>query len=247
MEPTSPDAPGEPDTSIYKDKVDSKQAKHNSSNNLKKSIDAAKGKKCFWHPYRDAYAVCSFCNRAFCFEDLTKLNDSYYCLEDIDSVSSTYDKKLRNLSHVTATISGLLLIVAFIAFFYFYYYQTVYILKLFYATGLSFKGYATYGYIITLIESALAVIGFFSAFYIFVQSNRGFYVGMIASVGNILLLSYQLVSTPALHFGLIDALFFIALISLVYSRMTAGITGRIKSERSTAETNEINWPNAGKF
>src|SRR5271155_5124433 len=122
MEPTSPDAASGPEASIYKDKIQSKVDGGQTLGNLKLSTEKAKGKKCFWHPYRDAYAICSFCNRAFCFEDLTKLNDSYYCLEDIDSVNSTYDKKLRNLSHVTATVSGFLLIVAFITFFYFNYY-----------------------------------------------------------------------------------------------------------------------------
>jgi hypothetical protein len=42
-----------------------------------------KGEKCANHPWRDAYAQCSYCKRYFCYPDLVRYEGKEYCLEDL--------------------------------------------------------------------------------------------------------------------------------------------------------------------
>ncbi|EQD58270.1 hypothetical protein B2A_04436, partial [mine drainage metagenome] len=52
--------------------------------------EAAEGMYCVWHPWRSAYAICHYCHRPFCFEDLVESNGNYYCLEDIDKAGGEH-------------------------------------------------------------------------------------------------------------------------------------------------------------
>ncbi|MEM0154774.1 MAG: hypothetical protein QW814_02990, partial [Methanothrix sp.] len=55
--------------------------KKGKSRSEEESEEAAEGLSCVWHPWRPAYAICNYCHRPFCFEDIVEQNGHYYCLE----------------------------------------------------------------------------------------------------------------------------------------------------------------------
>ncbi len=86
---------------------------------LKESRNMAKGMKCVWHPWRQAYAICAYCHRAFCFEDIVEEMGNYYCLEDSDKVVKNVYEDSTNAYNYITMISGMLLFLPLVIFFYF--------------------------------------------------------------------------------------------------------------------------------
>ncbi len=219
------------------------------ASSTRNSREMARNHNCAWHPWRKAYAICAFCNRPFCFEDIAEFENEYYCLEDIDNVTSTYERQITNSSHNMATVAGILLVFSFFLFSYFEYSQIIFVLKLLYGYGIiTLLTYVNYNYIFVFCEGIFVLLGLVSGFLIFTSSTKGIYTGIISCIGNIAILSYRLVSTGAAYFGILDAVVFISLAALIYSKMTSTIADRgFRSDTSEAKTNLMDWPNAGKF
>ena len=215
------------------------------------SREAARGNRCAWHPWREAYAICAYCHRPFCFEDTIEFNKNYYCLEDIDSVSHVYKEKEGTSSNTMETLAGILLLFAFITFLYFANGQVFYIWKYVAHEGLPFfVEHLNYSYAFALIEMLLMTLSLVTAMMIFLQSSKRFLVGSAVCIFSVALFSYQYTSTGTFYLGLVDAFVFLAFFTLLYSRATiasSDVNEALTSPSAALEQNMLRWPNAGKF
>ena len=215
------------------------------------SREAARGRNCVWHPWREAFAICTYCHRPFCFEDTMEYGNEYYCLEDIDSASSTYKEKLASTGNTIGIISGILLMIGFLVFFYFSNGQVIFVVGYLYKVGLSyFIGHINYSYALALIDSVLMVLALITAVLVFTQSRKSFMLGILVCLSSVALFSYQYISTFTTYLIVMDALMLLGFITLLISR-TATSEGtdsrRLISSTRNTQSNITRWPNVGRF
>ncbi len=179
----------------------------------------AKGQSCVWHPWRPAYAICNYCSRPFCYEDIVEYNNNYYCLEDIDKVSVGAPKetsvKYSNLSMVSASF----FVLSFLLFVYFANAQVAYVSK--YANSLGFFDFLArlnIAYGITIIGTILSVFNLVVGILIFARSEKWFALGLGISALDVFIFSYSYLSTTQAYQIAIAISSFLALILLLVSR-----------------------------
>jgi hypothetical protein len=177
---------------------------------------------CVWHPWRSAYATCTLCGRPFCFPDIVELNRKYYCLEDIDNA-------MMKEEGVPAPNYNLML-------------------TYLHRTGLpSFLAKINYSYAIALIESLFMVLCLIAGLSLFVRSKNGFYLSLFMCLASVVLFSYQYVSTGTLYLGAIAVLCFVSFAALLFSNARVQAPSETKDQVPSLSTDQINWPNAGRF
>jgi hypothetical protein len=185
------------------------------------SMAAAKGQFCAWHAWRPAYAVCNYCHRPFCYEDVEEYNNGYYCLEDIDRVSATHAENVyTSYSNMSFVAAGMLLL-SFMIFMLFANAQLAYVINTARAIGVStFVSSLNTSYEFLLVEFLLAVVSLVSAAMIFMQSKRAYSIGMVACIGDIVLFSYLFLGSGTIYIAAIAVVAFIGMITLSYSRVS---------------------------
>ncbi len=215
------------------------------------SREAAKGMNCVWHPWRPAYAICGYCHRPFCFEDTMEFNKEYYCLEDIDNISSTLKEKIGSSANTSSIFAGILLMFAFLTFFYYSNGQVIFVFQYLNRVGLPFFAtHMNYSYASALIESLFMLLGLATALLLFLQSRKGFYIGVFTCLCSVVLFSYQYITTATLYLGAVTALSFLGFVALLYSGAASASTTDTREliEPPTALENDmIHWPNVGRF
>ena len=185
------------------------------------SRDAAKGKSCVWHPWRPAYALCNYCNRPFCYEDIIEYKNNYYCLEDIDKVSTGAGVETTVRYNRLSMLSALLFIIAFIVFVSSAIGQVAYITN--YANKIGFFSFIAqlnYAYTSALLGFFLALFSIIAGILIFVHSDKGFMVGSLVGAFSTILFSYSYISSGAVYTIAISLISFAALVLLLLSRET---------------------------
>jgi hypothetical protein len=187
---------------------------------LESGVEGAKQQFCAWHAWRPAYAVCNYCHRPFCYEDVEELNNEYYCLEDIDKVSSHVEgvyTKYSNLSFVSAAM----LMLSFAVFILFANAQIAYVVNAIRTLGApAFISTINFSYETLFLEAGLTFISLVAAIMIVMQDKRAFMIGIVACIGDIALFSYLFLGSGTLYIAIIAAISFVGLISLAYSRVT---------------------------
>jgi len=187
----------------------------------KESRKLASKMNCVIHPWRQAYAICDFCKRPFCYEDIMEYNGSYYCLDDIDKVSqeirASLNVRYTRLSVMSSTMFFLVLLV-------FIYSQSGVIAPLISGTlqyGPSIYGASGSGLANLLAAASLlaAVLSFISGVMVIMSAHISFRVSAISGLFTVALFSYQYLNNGNLFYGAISALSFIGLVSLAYSRV----------------------------
>ncbi len=209
------------------------------------SIGAAKGMYCVWHPWRGAYAVCSHCHRAFCFEDIEEYNGNYYCLEDIDKVGMKYTESVTAKYGNISMIAAALFIAVFALYLYYTYSQLFYIIG--YANQIGFFTFmakATLVYFMVLAEALFSFLGLIAAVLILVGSPKGFGLGIFSGVVMASVTSYEYLSTGTLFIAVLSGLAFASIISLSYSRVY--YTSEAPAPYTTNDV-QVEWPSAGRF
>ena len=183
------------------------------------SRDAAKGLSCVWHPWRPAFAMCNYCNRPFCYEDIIEYKNNYYCLEDIDKVSTgaavETSVKYNNLS----MLSALLFIISFVVFIFAASGEVVFITH--YANEVGFFTFLAdinYTYAAALLGLFLSLFSIVAGILIFIHSGKSFAVGTTVGAFNVLLFSYSYISSREIYAVVISAISFVALLLLLLSR-----------------------------
>lgn len=212
------------------------------------SREAAKNLHCVWHPWRESYAICSYCHRPFCFEDTIEFNRTYYCLEDIDNVSANYNQRLSASGNNIRILAGIILIFSFLTFFYFANAQVFYVLNYISKSGLPyFVAHINSSYAFALFESVLVLMALFNGLLLFGNSIKSIYLGVIVCLSNVALFTYQYTSTGTFYLGLVATMVFVSLMTLLYSRTAAINQQTVLSTRSVMESNMMKWPNVSRF
>ena len=213
----------------------------------------AKGNYCVWHPWRAAYAICAYCHRPFCFQDTVELNNQYYCLEDIDIVSHTYRERVTMTTNTVTIAAGVLLMFAFLTFFYYSNVQVLFVIGYINRVGISyFIANAAQNYLYVLAEIIAIGFAFIAALFLFAQSRKAFYIGMIVTLAAIVLFSNQYASTGTLSTLAITVMIFASFLLLLYSRATRA-TSEVENQLvnpsyyQTERNTNARFPNTGKF
>ncbi len=81
--------------------------------------------RCIWHPWRNAYNICKYCGRPFCYEDIIEKDGNPFCLEDVDKSEKPVENKNTSYQYVQVC-AGALMMLMFILFVYFGYNQVIY-------------------------------------------------------------------------------------------------------------------------
>lgn len=212
------------------------------------SREAARKRSCIWHPWREAYAICTYCHRPFCFEDTVEFNRSFYCLEDIDNVSSNFRERISESGNTIKMLAGVILIFAFLTYFYFSNAQILSVLQSLATQGLPYSIFhINASYAFALLESLLIVLALINGLLLFGRSTRGVYSAFLICLSTVALFTYQYTSTGTFYLGLVAGMVFISLMILLYSRTTYINQLDIVSPKEEVERNLLRWPNVGKF
>ncbi|MGC8652027.1 MAG: hypothetical protein ACP5UH_02130 [Candidatus Micrarchaeia archaeon] len=231
----------------------SKRGRGRESRSEEESREAAQGLYCVWHPWRPAYAICAYCHRPFCFEDIVESNGNYYCLEDIDKVVGEQPQSVYVRYNNLGLASAGAMLAAFAVFLYYSGSQVISMVKLSNAIGIlafSSKLAGPYGFL--LLGIILAIFMLVSAVMILMQTKRSFMVGLLVSFISLATFSYEYLSTTVVYEAIISIASFVGLVLLLYAR--SAYEGEPEEEEAKEELLEepgelypSNVPNIGRF
>lgn len=186
------------------------------------SRSVAKNLFCAWHPWRHSYAICAFCHRPFCFEDITEYKKEYYCIEDIDRVEEKYMVKLTSEYGTTSLITAGMVILVFVLFLYFTRNELLYLASLAQQQGVqSFIFQLNLGYALPIAGVIIMLASLIVSLYSLLAAKRGHIVSIVMGFVAVSYFSYMYVSTAALYFALITALEFVVFLTIIYTSATA--------------------------
>ncbi len=213
--------------------------------------EAAEGMYCVWHPWRSAYAICHYCHRPFCFEDLVESNGNYYCLEDIDKAggeqSSGNGRKLPlNLN----IISGIIFMVPMVLVLIFSGNAAAEAITFAQRVGFfTFISNMEFSYVAALVGTLLAFFCFIAGVLIFVGSKKSTWLGLSSDVLVSVFFIYIFVNAHEAYALAGAAVMLAGLAILIYSRIAYQPSAEEISKEIEANKAEapIEFPNAGRF
>ena len=177
---------------------------------------AAKGRKCSWHPWRQAYAICAYCHRPFCYEDISEIGRSYYCTEDVGRAEET------DISKASAEYSGVnmiavaMMVAATIVFAYYSKGELIYIAQYMQSVGFfSFIANLPFEYLIAIIEAIIMGANLIFAIASISQSTFKIVGSMTLNVISIIIFSYLFITSGTEYFGIVSLLSFLSLMMIV--------------------------------
>ncbi len=216
------------------------------------SKEAAIGLTCVWHPWRPAYAVCDYCHRPFCFEDIIEQKGHYYCLEDIDKVAegSALPEFSGRFNYASiGLISGALFIGVFLVFLIFASSSLASVISYSNSVGLfSFLSSASLASLSVIFGGVLTLLCFISGLLVMVHSKVSSVLGGTVGVLSIILFTYDYVAYGTLYSVIIAVLAISALVTMVYFRAGATSEEAIEEKAASEEpAPEVQFANVGRF
>ncbi|MCL5430138.1 MAG: hypothetical protein M1504_01515 [Candidatus Marsarchaeota archaeon] len=175
---------------------------------------------CELHPWRKAYAICNYCKRAFCYEDIVEQGGMYYCLDDVDKVPQAEKKALVIKYNTLSMVSGVLFLAMALMYGYLNYGSSL-------AFVLAIPSHLSHisaipGLVIAdwaqIAEMLLAFMALLSAIIIVVKPGRGFLLGNVTGVLVLLVFAYQYMTVKQLQLAIMAGIALAAMILLAYSR-----------------------------
>lgn len=220
--------------------------------NKRSEKDAAIGKTCLQHPWRSAYAVCAYCHKPFCFEDIIEHGSHYYCLNDMERVPQEQEKP-RTLSYGLYLFSGIMLMLAFLVFVYSSYAAYINMFSFLFGNIQSITT-AIYESLQLMMEGILMLALFVDAIMILMQSRSSVYAGIALSMASVVLFGYSLligtlsVNYASISTGFIECAAFVSLVMLLYIGIKNGRTKEMPLlHKETVEDKLLRWPDSGRF
>ncbi|MCL5102398.1 MAG: hypothetical protein M1544_03520 [Candidatus Marsarchaeota archaeon] len=216
------------------------------------SEEAATGLSCVWHPWRPAYAICNYCHRPFCFEDIVEENGHYYCLEDIDKVgsSSAISEISGKANYVNVgVVSGILYVAVFLLFILFASGPLSSAISYSNSVGLfTFLSTAKLYQLLLILESAGTLLAFVSGFLVLLRTKAGIALGPVSAILAILMFGYGFVAYGTLYAIIIAGIAIVALITQVYSIIGSGSQEAVEEKSKNEEqATEVQFANVGRF
>lgn len=211
------------------------------------SREKAKRLYCAWHPWRHAYAICAFCHRPFCFEDTAEYENSYYCIEDIDSVEQKHVEQMESEYNSTSVVSALIMLGAFVIYLYFAGSQLLFIFNYIFQTGLiNFILNVKFGYLFAIAGLIIMLVSMGLALYAIGASRKSHLLGAIVGLMAVTFFSYMYITTGTGYMGLMAILEFLAFMGSVYAAAT-GVKAYDHPTTASESPDMIFWPNVSKF
>ncbi len=176
---------------------------------------------CELHPWRRAYAICDYCKRAFCYEDILDVGGKYYCLDDVDKVPEAIRRNQVVRYNNLSMIASILYMVAFIVFFYYSYNSVLVLLDSIQKIGLPlFMTQLTIARELLLAETILALLTLGTAISILISSGASFKLGAFVSIVSVGIFGYQYTLANTIYIAIFTTLSFVAFLLLSYSRVS---------------------------
>ncbi len=209
----------------------------------KESLKLAKGLTCTTHPWRNAYAICSYCKRSFCYSDIVAYGKEFYCAEDIGKVSATTAEHMRNPINTFAYVSAVLL-VANAALLLYFNPQSLTVINEIMRTGpLEFINTVNYVSLVYLSNLFIIIFGFISAIFLFANSRKGVAIGGLVDSFTIIITTYELLNTNANYLFVVSAVAFISIATIALSRMSSAN----KEYQEELKYPNVEWPKVEGF
>jgi len=181
---------------------------------------AAENLACELHPWRKAYAICDFCKRPFCYEDIAEHNGTFYCIDDIDRVPESV-KATRVESYNSISLLSVFCYVAMLAVFSYTSYPQV---NSFVQQMIAAQTFNNPIYIVFLNNLLLStgilvsILSFLAGAMVLIESKRSFIFATAVSVLGGLFFLYTYLATTFLFYAVYAGVEFLAIILLAYSR-----------------------------
>ncbi|MCL4387536.1 hypothetical protein M1567_00060 [Candidatus Marsarchaeota archaeon] len=216
------------------------------------SEEAAEGLSCVWHPWRPAYAICNYCHRPFCFEDIVEQNGHYYCLEDIDKVGteSAISEMSGKLNYINVgAISGIMYVAVFLLFILFASTQLSNVISYSNSVGFfTFLSSAKLEEILLVLESAAALLAFVAGFLTMLHAKAAVAVGPIAALLTMIMFAYGFAAFGILYAAVIAAVALMALVMQAYSLVGSRSAEAVEEKSANEQDNtEVQFANVGRF
>ncbi len=233
--------------------VKSKSAKETKSEQESKRL--AINLMCTWHPWRPAYAVCKYCHRPFCYEDLVNYKGNYYCLEDIDKVSNGEGDSNQNAGESSINLSmitSVLMILPLIILVFLDSSQIstaiAFLIKLGLIPILSTKYFS---YAIILAESLIVVLEFIGGIMLFIKSRFNFIYTLVIQIIAIAIFTYESILYVQFPIIMVAVFTFMAFVLNLYSNFVSTPVGSEESSPTSPNKKidpvQSNFSNVGKF
>lgn len=176
---------------------------------------------CDLHPWRRAYAICDYCKRPFCYEDIIQSGGKYYCIDDISKVPEAARRLEAVRYNNLGVLSSLLYIAAFIVFIFYAYPAVLALLTTAVKMGIvTFIGSIDITDALLLAESILAIVSLFGGIGILMTRSSSFKTSAMVSIIGVAVFSYQYINLNVTYLAVVAALVFVAFVTLAYSRVS---------------------------
>lgn len=196
--------------------------------------ELANGLKCLHHPWRDAYAVCSYCKLGYCYADIEEGKNGYYCIDDIDMETNGAQEYI-NVPNYIANVAALLFLITGALFVYITYPQIQFIAANIGTNINALIGFG-YSYTFSLLNMLFAAICIGTSLVILAQRRRMILAGEIAAFMVIIVLTYEYLITNSINLLGIDVFAFFAVIALAISN-----TAYYAVSYENMNAKKINW------
>ena len=192
-----------------------------SNNNVASEISKY---RCAWHPWRQAYEICSYCGKPYCFEDIVEKRGRFYCLEDVDKMPIQMQQARGDLGSF-GMLSGALMMLTFIMFLYFGYSQFAYQLNSLIVSlpnlghGLvAISQFYNFVNAFPLLAFVLTLISFLVGITVMGHTKRSFVYGVTLNMLSVMLFSYAYLSYIRVYILFISVISFASMILLLISK-----------------------------
>ena len=188
---------------------------------------------CELHPWRKAYAICDYCKRAFCYEDIVEHGNAYYCLDDIDKVSAEVrTQEVTKYGALGFVASGLFMLV--FPIFLISSYQSLVLLpgEL---PSLVASASPTNPAVILAVTAAVAVLSFVAGISVVIQTKGSFPLGAVVGVLTAGVFAYRYLYVHDIFSVVIAAIAVVAVLTLGNSRVAYESLPEATIEKVSAE------------
>lgn len=208
--------------------------------------ESAVGLSCVWHPWRPSYAICNYCHRAFCFEDIVTERGNYYCLEDMDTAIRAKIEAASSKSSNAGIISGGAFLIPVLIFIYTY--NTVLANAVSYVVSIGFIPFIynpIYQYAFPIMGAAATMLSFILGLWLFL-GNRNVFPGLAVGSLTSAMFLYNYLQSNNIYDLVIGLTSLAALMLFAYSR---SVYVPLAEEVVVPMEEEIapQWTNAGRF
>lgn len=221
------------------------------SRSEEESEEAATGLSCVWHPWRPAFAICNYCHRPFCFEDIVEQNGHYYCLEDIDKVGSadTLSEVSGKLNYINiGVISGIAYVAVFLLFILFASTQLSIVVSYSNSVGFfTFLSTAKFQELLLVLESVITLLAFVAGFLTLLHTKASIALGPLAGVLSLVLFAYSYIAYGVLYAIFIAAVSLVAVLMQAYSLVGSRSNETVEEKSNEEQSTEVQFANVGRF